>query len=942
MKKIFLAFCICLSAPVWSQISVEVLVSNNRMLSRLSELEELANSSQLVIRLRNSTPLRQNVQLEMRLTSPQTSFSIHTNRDAAPSFFSINAFDTRTLNVSDLNELFDQNSFVLGDGRPLGEFLVADPTGQVPSGQYRLCVRVVPESLTPPQSASFQSEGCTNITFQQFNPPLINLINNYPYSEGVTVPKLSNPNAPFPITFTPPISVLTNPVNILFKYTLCIVELFENDQRDPNQVLQAVIDGKEPRGIVVRKEILNSPAGQAQITANLLPEDFSAPFQLAQNYAVAVLAELQGTTTAELLNGGLSPICQFQYGRRTVVNRPLTGRKGLDTFIKILNNLDGPNKSATELLTEAFTELGRSKVSMKANKTCYSTPNAVLCLKLDSLYDVKYPNRGLNNFMKLITNDLADDMGIGDAFNICSKDGSVKGFNLQRVGSLTAGPSAFMQRPSAQDVFDRMTSGCGESFGAGGGDRSQGSSECTDCYVDEELAKVIATGSIDQLNPIVQAINEMCSQPTMADVPQGNNGAIGGGNSGIKNSEGVTPDNNSNTSESSSYDEKVQQDNTDLVLDLIDTSTTVIDGIGSAATGNITEAILSGVEVGATVLGYSKNENVSAVANSAGHLGTFWGAIKTGEAILVTGIEGVSTAVGASIGLGIVAIAIGGYQFIRGLEEEQKGREERVRKANEEGAKRTGNTKYIQLTLDAPNPTREEHQKKVYDLKKRFGRLGWGDALGGGNGGGSEDPTGTDRMPTGNTGNKNIPPVGLKPFICSMVDKCNQDGWGTQQCRGFMASFNCVKGVDNRMIYTDPDAFSDGRGCGAPPNKNKYGCTEKMIGQPGPDNLTCAKIAANKAFLAKILNKGKDPRFTDPVDPNSGIDIPTGGGKKGPGPDPRLNPQSTSNPQSILGSPSSPTTPTNAIPKPAIDKSTVPKPNGAKNNNDPNKNRKNR
>lgn len=931
MKKIFLAFCICLSAPVWSQISVEVLVSNNRMLSRLSELEELANSSQLVIRLRNSTPLRQNVQLEMRLTSPQTSFSIHTNRDAAPSFFSVNAFDTRTLNVSDLNELFDQNSFVLGDGRTLSEFLAGDPTGQVPSGQYRLCVRVVPESLTPPQSTSFQSEGCTNITFQQFNPPVISLINNYPYSEGVTVPKLSNPNAPFPITFTPPISVLTNPVNILFKYTLFVVELFENDQRDPNQVVQAVINGTEPRGIVVRKEILNSPAGQAQITANLLPVDFSAPFQLGQNYAVAVLAELQGATTAELPNGGLSPICQFQYGRRTVVNRPFTGRKGLDTFIKILNHLDSPNKSTTELLIESLAELGRQTVVMNTNKTCYSTPNAVLCLKLDSLYDIKYPNRGVNSFMKLVTNDLADDLGQGDAFNVCLSGGSVRGFNLQRVGSLTAGLSAFMQKPSAQDVTDRMTSVCGESFGAGGGRNTDGSGECNDCYVDPELGSLLEHGSIDQLNPYVQYINSLFANCS----PSGNSGMPDSGNSGIKNPDGSTSENPSNNSET----EKKIQDDKDLASDVGDIFINGMAATASAMSGNISGVITAGVDAGSAFLGNEmnvENENIREGANVVGNIMWMAGIVETGAEILGAGIAGATIGTGVVIGLGIAGALNGGYQFVRGLEEEQKAREERVRRANEEGVKRTGNINLLKLTLgDNANNNREEHQKIVYDIKKRYGWLGWEDVFGGGSSNvKGNGPVVSSGLHAGKE---------LTGFACRMVAKCNQDGWGSSQCRGFLNTFNC-KG-DSRIMYMDPNAFA---GCGAPPYKNKYGCTEKMIGQPGPDNLNdpCAKIAANKAFLAKILNKGKDPRFTDPVDPNSGIDIPTGGGKNGPGPDPRLNPTSN-NPQSVLGGQSSPTTPTNTIPKPVIDKPAVPKPNGTRNNNpgqnpDPNKNRNNR
>lgn len=937
MKTVFLAFCLFLSLPVWSQtVGVEVLVTTNRMLSRLDELEELANSSQLIIRIRNSTPLRQNIQLEMSLTSLQTQFSIHTNRNAAPSFFSVNAFDTRTLDVSDLSELFDQNSFGLGDGRTLAEFLAEDPTGQVPSGQYRLCVRVVPQSLTPPQPTSYQGEGCTTITFQQFNPPVISLINNYPYSEGFTVSPLRNPNVPFFITFTPPISALTNPIDVRFNYTLYVVELFENDQRDPNQVLQAVIDGKEPRGIVVRKEILNSPAGQPQITANLLPVDFSAPLQLAHNYAVAVLAELQGTTTAELPNGGLSPICSFQYGQRTVVNRPLTGRYGIDVFIRILNSLDAPDKSTQELYDQALAELGRRTVVMKANKTCYSSPSAVLCVKLDSLYDVNYPNRGINNLMKLVTNDLADDLAdgfrAGDAFNVCLSGGSVRGFNLQRVGGLTAGLSAFMQRPSAQNITDRMTSVCGESFGAGGGKNTDANSECTDCQIDPVLGDVLEHGSIDQLNPYVQYVNELfagCSTSGTGGIPDS-------GNNPIKNPDGNTSEDTSHNSET---EDKIQNDK-DLLSDIGDVFINVGAATGAAMTGDVRGVITAGADVASAFLGNEMNvesESIRDGANVVGHFLWMEGVLGTAAIIVGTGVAGATVGTFALVGLGLAGAANGGYQFVRGLEEEQRAKEERVKRANEEGVKRTGNTNLLKLTLDDPSSSVAKQIEKIYELKKRFGRLGWEEAFG--SGGSSINTNGTV-VSSGLQAGKE-----LTGFACRMVDKCNQDGWGSTECRGFLNSFNC-KG-DSRLIYMDPNAFA---GCGAPPYKNKYGCEEKMVGNPAPgseNNDPCAKIEANRAILSKILAKGRDPRFTDPVDPNSGIDIPTGGGKKGPGPDPHLNPQSTNNPQPVLGGQSSPTIPTNTIPKPTRDKPSVPKPNATKKNNspqnpDPNKNHSNR
>jgi hypothetical protein len=172
----------------------------------------------------------------------------------------------------------------------------------------------------------------------------------------------------------------------------------------------------------------------------------------------------------------------------------------------------------------------------------------------------------------------------------------------------------------------------------------------------------------------------------------------------------------------------------------------------------------------------------------------------------------------------------------------------------------------------------------MYEIKKSFGRLGWGEVFIG-NGGGGSDPTGAGQVSSGSGRN---PLTGdMSTFVCSMVDKCNQDGWDTEGCRGFMQSFNCVKGVDSRMIYTDPDAFADGRGCGASGNP-KFRCAEEAVGQPAPgseNNDPCNKFARNRNSL-KDFGPNIGPENTTPIDPDI-IDLPGKDGSKNPKPDPR-------------------------------------------------------
>ncbi|WP_273209996.1 hypothetical protein [Runella zeae] len=310
-------------------INIDLKVSTQRTLSRLDELQELARSGDVLLTLTNLTNQQQTIQLEVLLSSPQTDFRILTNPDTpTPAIYTfIPPNQVKAFTPTELaEELFDENSLVLGNGQLLSEFLANDPTGQIPTGTYQLCVRVRPESLNQQLNNTLSNLGCANLTFQQYTAPLVNLISNIPcVTDGmVGAVSILPPNAPFPITFTPPTFGLSAAIPVNFRYTVYIIKVNSDNSGEANQFIQSLQVGDEPRNWIVKQTFDNIPPSIGTGTIILQPEHFTAPgLEFFQNYALAIKAESIDNPSIKLPNGGLSPVYLFKYGEHTITTIPV-------------------------------------------------------------------------------------------------------------------------------------------------------------------------------------------------------------------------------------------------------------------------------------------------------------------------------------------------------------------------------------------------------------------------------------------------------------------------------------------------------------------------------------------------------------------------------------------------------------------------------------------
>ena len=208
--------------------------------------------------------------------------------------------------------MFYEDSFILGNDRPIADFYDNNLEGLVPSGVYQLCVRLRPSTLNQQLVNTLSNLGCSSLTFQQYNPPLINQINGT-ICGGIT-PELQSPNVPFPVSFTPPVFSLNNITVTDFRYIIRIFELLDNDGRDPNQILQALQDRNEAAVWTVNKELPNGTVGPL-IVEQLMPQDFISKLELGHNYVISIQAI--SNTGDPLPNDGYSPICRFTYNVAT-------------------------------------------------------------------------------------------------------------------------------------------------------------------------------------------------------------------------------------------------------------------------------------------------------------------------------------------------------------------------------------------------------------------------------------------------------------------------------------------------------------------------------------------------------------------------------------------------------------------------------------------------
>jgi len=315
LRKIcWLIICLLSGEGVGAQvININFLVTTQRPLSRLSELEEIANSGQMILTLTNLTTENQPFQIEAVFYSQTTSFRLITNPNVPASGGVLGpagtVAGTKSYTVQDLRELFGEDSFITGDGKTLVEYLASNPDGQIPSGNYKLCIRLRPETLNQQLTNELSNEGCANLTFEQLSSPLINSINNQPCPMCTEVPPLDNPNIPFPVAFTPALAQLNSVMVNDFSYTIYLLEMVTGIE-DPNQLIQTAIDRNDVN-FVVKKELLG-PNVSPQLTELLQPQDFSKPLEKGRTYALAVKAKSTSISDDNLPNRGFSPAQVFK------------------------------------------------------------------------------------------------------------------------------------------------------------------------------------------------------------------------------------------------------------------------------------------------------------------------------------------------------------------------------------------------------------------------------------------------------------------------------------------------------------------------------------------------------------------------------------------------------------------------------------------------------
>lgn len=328
MKKIFEQWLVILLLMIpislfGQAVSVTFSVATQRPLSRLSELQDLASSGQMILTLTNLTSVNQPFQIEAEMSSPSTSFKILTNPNALPSGGVLGPAGTiaatKTYTVQELQDLFYEDSFITNDGQTLRDFFLGNPDGQIPSGNYKLCLRLRAETLNQQNTNVLSNTGCADITFQQFNPPLINSINGQlcPFCNEIT--PLQDPNMPFQVAFTPPVFELNSVITANFNYTLFIVEM-PDGVLDPNQV-QATLQDRNDGNFIVKSSITGT--GDPTQIVNLLAQEFSKPLEIGHQYAIWIKASTNSAIDGSLPNNGNSQAINFTYGEKET--KPYTG-----------------------------------------------------------------------------------------------------------------------------------------------------------------------------------------------------------------------------------------------------------------------------------------------------------------------------------------------------------------------------------------------------------------------------------------------------------------------------------------------------------------------------------------------------------------------------------------------------------------------------------------
>lgn len=312
VKTIFLFSIVIQTVVLHAQvIDITLNLPTNRSLSSLNDLKELAENEINVV-MKNLTDQPQTFTVEVVMFSDETNFRIVTDPTRGVEIDLDGERAERSIFYEELKQLFYEESLIIqyngaNNGKTVKQFLLDDPSGQIPAGQYQLCVRLRPTTLNQQLTNSLSNTSCAFLNFEHYTAPLVTTIKGVPCQFGCEFEELPNPNEQIIVNFT---ASEFNDVSD-FNYQ---IKIFEVTSGDFNQDFSAMQGSIEPNRYLYDQPVLGFVSGNT-IVEPIAIENIVGEFELGKQYALVLQAK---TITGELLpNDGFSQIVPFHFGEIT-------------------------------------------------------------------------------------------------------------------------------------------------------------------------------------------------------------------------------------------------------------------------------------------------------------------------------------------------------------------------------------------------------------------------------------------------------------------------------------------------------------------------------------------------------------------------------------------------------------------------------------------------
>ncbi len=299
LKKIIFLLCLLgIPAIIFSQnITAVNIVVKPPYSSNYTTYENLANHAIITL---VGGPEDVDVILYGSLANMQSDLFIHTSEQYTGGVFMLPANQTKVI-INDVPKmLFLGRNNVVHNGIPDEQWMQILKDGQLPEGQYQLCVqvhRVTPNGVDPGEIGS----ACFNISITQAQPPVI----TSPY-EGQEL-NAQLPNTVF--SWTPPIG---NTLGAQIVYDLYVVKVPQG--QDPNDAMNAAVNYKA-----------NNPLIKTNLTGNqYVTQPYDLKIDSNHLYAVQVVARDMNRQVS-FKNNGKSEVVTFTKGKATAPGLIITG-----------------------------------------------------------------------------------------------------------------------------------------------------------------------------------------------------------------------------------------------------------------------------------------------------------------------------------------------------------------------------------------------------------------------------------------------------------------------------------------------------------------------------------------------------------------------------------------------------------------------------------------